>query len=218
MARGRPLQRGDAGTLADFNDRPGRRCGFVCGPCCGSGDEGWCARRRLSSMDTATRCSTIPSAIHGPSVTVVEEMPVEEMHRRMQGLTAGPEGGKMPPETSEVPKVDPIPARLSHGYALSCCGRRPGAARIYQAGIRRRRDVPDRRVGGRLHAEARIGDSMLMMGGGIPGREFQVHTEHPRASHLCEGCRRRLQESRRRRGDDHSSSRPTSSMASARPA
>ncbi len=29
-------------------------------------------------------------------VTVIEEMSVEEMHRRMQGMTHGPEGGKMP--------------------------------------------------------------------------------------------------------------------------
>ena len=28
--------------------------------------------------------------------TVKEEMSVEEMHRRMQGLTTGPEGGRMP--------------------------------------------------------------------------------------------------------------------------
>ena len=38
--------------------------------------------------------------------TVNEEMSVEEMHRRMQGMTNGPEGGEMP-----EPKkgVSPVP-------------------------------------------------------------------------------------------------------------
>src|SRR4029077_17437935 len=44
-------------------------------------------------------------------VTVIEEMSVEEMHRRMQGMTHGPEGGKMPePKMPEKkPGVSPIP-------------------------------------------------------------------------------------------------------------
>src|SRR5215472_10333915 len=39
--------------------------------------------------------------------TVKEEMSVEEMHRRMKGMTEGPEGGKMPAEKG--PKVSPVP-------------------------------------------------------------------------------------------------------------
>src|SRR5215469_1240817 len=39
--------------------------------------------------------------------TVKEEMPVEEMHRRMKGMTEGPEGGKMPAEKG--PQVSPVP-------------------------------------------------------------------------------------------------------------
>src|SRR5271166_1733537 len=37
--------------------------------------------------------------------TLTEEMPVEEMHRRMKKLTTGPEGGRMKPATG----VDPVP-------------------------------------------------------------------------------------------------------------
>ena len=33
--------------------------------------------------------------------TVKEEMSGEEMHRRMQGMTTGPEGGKMPGERQQ---------------------------------------------------------------------------------------------------------------------
>src|SRR5580704_3374929 len=39
--------------------------------------------------------------------TVKEEMSVEEMHRRMKGLTTGPEGGKM--SAKDELKVDPVP-------------------------------------------------------------------------------------------------------------
>ncbi len=40
--------------------------------------------------------------------TVTEEMPVEEMHRRMKGLTTGPEGGRLPQKNVQ-PGVSPVP-------------------------------------------------------------------------------------------------------------
>src|SRR5579863_6736148 len=39
--------------------------------------------------------------------TVKEEMPVEEMHRRMKGLTHGPKGGRI--SAKDEVKVDPVP-------------------------------------------------------------------------------------------------------------
>src|SRR5271155_4947096 len=39
--------------------------------------------------------------------TITEEMSVEEMHRRMEGLTTGPEGGQIP--AKDELKVDPVP-------------------------------------------------------------------------------------------------------------
>src|ERR1700733_8650014 len=41
--------------------------------------------------------------------TVVEEMSVEEMHRRMKGLTTGPEGGQLSAKDELGKRVDPIP-------------------------------------------------------------------------------------------------------------
>ena len=45
--------------------------------------------------------------------TVTEEMPVEEMHRRMKGLTTGPEGGRIP-----RPPRESCSARVPHGDAV----------------------------------------------------------------------------------------------------
>ena len=39
MARGRPLQRRNAGSLAGFDVHPGRRCRCICGTCRGGRDE-----------------------------------------------------------------------------------------------------------------------------------------------------------------------------------
>ncbi|HUA16347.1 MAG TPA: VOC family protein [Verrucomicrobiae bacterium] len=103
--------------------------------------------------------------------TVKEEMSVEEMHRRMERETQGPEGGRMPAESG--PKVNPIPRgfRMVTPYLIAQDGpalvefakQAFGAEELFHA------------VGsaGGLHAEVRIGDSMLMMGGGLPGKEFR---------------------------------------------
>src|SRR5271166_5710673 len=40
--------------------------------------------------------------------TVIEEMSVEEMHRRMQGMTKGPEGGQMPGKGEGKTGVSPV--------------------------------------------------------------------------------------------------------------
>jgi PhnB protein len=115
-------------------------------------------------------------------VTVKEEMSVEEMHRRMKGMTTGPEGGQLPAQKGKAPAVNPIPPgyRTVTPYLVAEDG--PAllefAKQVFDA------EETFRAVGtaGGLHGEVRIGDSMLMMGGGIPGREFRatpnIHALH----------------------------------------
>jgi PhnB protein len=102
--------------------------------------------------------------------TVKEEMSVEEMHRRMEGMTKGPEGGQL---GEERPKVSPVPAgfRTVQPYMVAAdaeallefAKRTFGAEETF-------RDIGS---AGGVHASVRIGDTMLMMGGGIPGRAFR---------------------------------------------
>jgi len=66
--------------------------------------------------------------------TVKEEMSAEEMHRRMRGMTTGPEGGKMPGGKEEEKKRrEPDSARLPHGDAVPGGRRRAGATGVHQA-------------------------------------------------------------------------------------
>lgn len=101
--------------------------------------------------------------------TVKEEMSVDEMHRRMRGLSQGPEGGRI----SAQPKgVDPVPRgfRMVTPYLVSADGpalidfvkNAFGAEEVFRA------ETP---MGG-VHGEVRIGDSMMMVGGGVPGKNF----------------------------------------------
>jgi PhnB protein len=112
--------------------------------------------------------------------TVVEEMSVEEMHRRMQGLTTGPEGGKMP---AKEERVKPVPTgfRMVTPYLVAEDG--PAlldfAERAFGAEEMLRVVTP----GGGVHGEVRIGDSRLMIGGGTPGYKFPS-TLHPNALHV----------------------------------
>jgi PhnB protein len=113
--------------------------------------------------------------------TVKEEMSVEEMHRRMEGLTTGPEGGRIAAE-DEV-KVDPVPRgfRMVTPYLVAEDG--PAliefAKQAFGAEEAFRAVTP---MGG-VHAEVSIGDSRLMIGGGTPGHKFPS-TLHPNALHL----------------------------------
>jgi PhnB protein len=105
------------------------------------------------------------------AVTVKEEMSVEEMHRRMKGMTTGPEGGQMPrgDEKGKVPAVNPIPSgyRMVTPYlvapdanaVIDFVKKTFGGEEIFRA------------VGsaGGYHCEVRVEDSMLMIGGGGAG-------------------------------------------------
>lgn len=111
--------------------------------------------------------------------TVKEEMSVEEMHRRMRGATTGPEGGKV---SDSGPKVSPIPRgfRMVTPYLVAADGlallefakQGLGAEEIMRA------VMPTG-----VHAEVRIGDTNLMMGGGLPDKPFTEHLQ-PGALHI----------------------------------
>jgi len=104
--------------------------------------------------------------------TVKEEMSAEEMRSRMQGLHHGPEGGRMPSETEDASKVSPVPRgfRMVTPYLVATDG--PAlldfAKQAFGAEENLRVETP---MGG-VHGEVRIGDSILMIGGGIPGKKF----------------------------------------------
>ena len=99
--------------------------------------------------------------------TVKEEMSVEEMHRRMKGMTEGPEGGKIP----ESKGVDPVRRgfRMVTPYLVAADGlallefakNGLGAEELMRA------VMPNG-----VHGEVRIGDTTLMMGGGIAGKKL----------------------------------------------
>jgi PhnB protein len=104
--------------------------------------------------------------------TVTEELSVEEMHRRMKGLTTGPEGGALRAEQGNKPTVNPVP-RGFHTVTPYLVAADGGALldfaeRAFGAEDTQRIVGP---VGG-MHGETRIGDTRVMMGGGVPGREF----------------------------------------------
>jgi PhnB protein len=111
--------------------------------------------------------------------TVVEEMSVEEMHRRMQGMTRGPEGGAMPEEKKSVSAV-PRGFRMVTPYLVAEDGlallefakQGLGAEEVMRA------VMPTG-----VHAEVRIGDTTLMMGGGLAGKKFPGSLQ-PNALHI----------------------------------
>jgi len=115
--------------------------------------------------------------------TVVEEMSVEEMHRRMKGMTTGPEGGQISAQDELEKGVNPVPSgfRTVTPYLVA----ENGPALLEFAKQAFGAEETFRIVGsaGGLHGEVRIGDSMLMMGGGIPGREFRA-TPNTHALHI----------------------------------
>jgi PhnB protein len=114
--------------------------------------------------------------------TVKEQMSVEEMHRRMERLTTGPEGGQLPSE-DRPKRVSPIPAgfRTLQPYIVAA----DGEALVRFAKQAFDAEETSRAIGsaGGLHASVRIGDTMLMMGGGIAGRAF-TGRPYPVALHV----------------------------------
>ena len=107
--------------------------------------------------------------------TIKEEMTVEEMHRRFNAM--------MKPTGEKKSAVNPIPKgfRTVTPYMIAA----DGPALLEFAKKAFGAEETFRAVGsaGGLHGEVRIGDSMLMMGGGIPGREFHA-TPNTHALHM----------------------------------
>jgi PhnB protein len=122
-----------------------------------------------------------PFGYRWTGIQVIEEMSVAEMHRRMQGLTRGPEGGPIHRE-KEQGGISPVPRgfRMVTPYLVAADGlellefakQGLGAEEIMRA------VMPTG-----VHAEVRIGDTTLMMGGGIPGKKFPG-TLQPNALHI----------------------------------
>jgi len=100
---------------------------------------------------------------------VIEELSVEEMYRRHGQLHVGPEGGQM---RKERPSVDPVPRgfRMVTPYLVAADGNKllDFVKETFSAEEMLRVSTP---MGG-VHGETRIGDSVLMMGGGVPGKKF----------------------------------------------
>ncbi len=113
--------------------------------------------------------------------TVKEEMSVEEMHRRMQGMSRGPEGVRIPKGAGGG--VSPIRSgfRMVTPYLVAENGNAllDFARDVFSAEEMGRVTMP---IGG-VHGELRIGDSIVMMGGGTPGKKFPG-TLQPAALHV----------------------------------
>ncbi len=114
--------------------------------------------------------------------SVTEEMSVDEMHRRMKGMMTGPEGGKMPAPDEKRKGVSPVPRgyRMVTPYLVAEDGL--GLIEFAKTGIGAE-EAFRAMTGTGVHAEVRIGDSMLMIGGGVPDVKFPA-TLHPNALHV----------------------------------
>lgn len=107
--------------------------------------------------------------------TVVEEMSVEEMYRRMGAMSQG--------EPAPRPAVSPIPKGFHTVTPYIIAQDGPALLEFARQAFGAEETFRTVGTAGGLHAEARIGDSMLMLGGGIPGRKFQG-TPNTHALHM----------------------------------
>ncbi len=111
--------------------------------------------------------------------TVKEDLQLDEMHRRMKNLTTGPEGGRMPQQKTGV---NPVPRgfKMVTPYLVAEDGNAliDFVVKAFGAEEALRVATPTG-----VHGEVRIGDSMMMIGGGIAQKEFPA-TLHPNALHV----------------------------------
>jgi len=107
-----------------------------------------------------------PFGYHWSISTLKEEMSIEEMHRRMDAMTKQP--GLPKPAVSPIPKG----YRTVTPYIVAS----DGEAMIEFTKKAFSVEETYRTIGpaGGIHAEVRLGDSMIMIGGGIPGKPFKT--------------------------------------------
>jgi PhnB protein len=108
--------------------------------------------------------------------TVTEEMPLEEMHRRMDAMMKGD-------TKSKKPEVNPIPRGFHMVTPYLVAENGPALLEFTKQAFGAEETFRTVGPAGGLHGEVRIGDSMLMVGGGIPGREFRA-TPKTHALHI----------------------------------
>lgn len=112
--------------------------------------------------------------------SVTEEMSVEEMHRRFAKMMRGPEGGEL---ASGKTGASPVPRgfRTVTPYLISTNG--PAMMEFVKTVFEGEETFRTVGSAGGLHGEMRVGDTMLMIGGGIPGQEFRS-TPNKHALHI----------------------------------
>jgi len=109
---------------------------------------------------------------------VKESMSIDEMHRRMDRLTHGPEGGRMP----QKPTVNPVPPgfRMVTPYLVAADGI---ALLDFVNSTFTTQEIRRAVMPTGVHGEVRIGDTTLMLGGGLAGKTFPG-TLQPGALHV----------------------------------
>ena len=174
MAGGRPLQSGDHGQFAGSDDYPGSRRGRLAEHAIAAGAK---LQRPIADQFYGRRDANLldPFGYPWSVFTVTEEMPVEEMHRRFRAMMGG---------EKKKPSVDPVPK----GYTtlttylvaqdadalIEFMTKTFGAEETFRSG-------PGSEGG--LHCEVKVGDSMLMVGGGGAGMKWRG-TPMPSAFHI----------------------------------
>jgi PhnB protein len=110
---------------------------------------------------------------------VIEQLSVDEMHRRHDQLHVRPEGGRTREESTGVSPV-PRGFRMVTPYLVAADGLAllEFVKRAFGAEETERVVMPTG-----VHAEVRFGDSPLMLGGGIPGKKFPSSLQ-PQALHV----------------------------------
>jgi PhnB protein len=104
--------------------------------------------------------------------TVIEEMSIEEMHRRMKGETSGPEGGNLPAESpsedSSRKRVNPIRPGFQTVTPYLVAQDAEAVINFVKQVFHGEETFRDVGSAGGYHCELRVEDSMLMIGGGGP--------------------------------------------------
>ncbi len=115
--------------------------------------------------------------------TVKEEMSVEEMHRRMKGMTHGPEGGDVSEKGQAVKGVRPVPRgfRMVTPYLVAADGL--ALLDFVQAAFGAKEAERVVMPTG-VHGEVQIGDTRLMLGGGLPDKPLPADRLQPAALHI----------------------------------